>query len=159
MPELLWKAYIDLEVEEGERERARALYERLLFRSGHVKVWIAYALFEGARIGGDEDSDEEGGDEADRDTGDPEKARSVFERGYEDLKGREWTDVCGIHDSLCGMLTTFLQRVALLEAWKAYEQEHGSSEQVAHVQSLMPQATKRRRKINDAGDMEECACI
>jgi len=81
---------------------------------------------------------EEGGDEADRDTGDPEKARSVFERGYEDLKGREWTD-----------------RVALLEAWKAYEQEHGSSEQVALVQSLMPQATKRRRKINDAGDMEE----
>lgn len=138
MPELLWKAYIDLEVGEGERERARALYERLLVKSGHVKVWIAYALFEGARIGGDEDEDEEGGDGVETDIGDPGRARSVFERGYKDLKGREWTD-----------------RVALLEAWKTYEEERGSLEQVAHVQSLMPQATKRRRKINDAGDMEE----
>ncbi|KAF8341219.1 TPR-like protein [Cantharellus anzutake] len=139
MPELLWKAYIDLEVEEGERQRARALYERLLERSGHVKVWIAYALFEGARLGGGDDEDEDGGgDDEEKDNGDPEKARAVFERGYKDLKGKEWTD-----------------RVALLEAWKSYEQEHGTPQEVAHVQSLMPQATKRRRKINDAGDMEE----
>ena len=98
MPELLWKAYIDLEVEEGERERARALYERLLERSGHVKVWIAYALFEGARIGGADDDDEEGAEvekevEAEENKGDPALARAVFERGYKDLKGREWTDV------------------------------------------------------------------
>ena len=98
MPELLWKAYIDLEVGEGERERARALYERLLVKSGHVKVWIAYALFEGARIGGDEEEEEEGGDGVETDTGDPERARSVFERGYKDLKGREWTDVCNIRN-------------------------------------------------------------
>lgn len=30
MPEVLWKAYIDFEVEEGERENARSLYERLI---------------------------------------------------------------------------------------------------------------------------------
>ena len=41
MPELLWKAYIDFETEEGEREKARALYERLIELSGHVKVWIS----------------------------------------------------------------------------------------------------------------------
>ena len=34
MPELLWKAYVDFETEEGEREKARALYERLLKLSG-----------------------------------------------------------------------------------------------------------------------------
>jgi len=95
MPELLWKAYIDLEVEEGERARARALYERLLERSGHVKVWIAYALFEGANIGGEDDEDE-GEVEvevAEENRGDPVRARAIFERGYKDLKGREWTDV------------------------------------------------------------------
>lgn len=97
MPELLWKAYIDLEVEEGERARARALYERLLERSGHVKVWIAYALFEGATIGagGDDEEDEAEKEEpAEENKGDATKARAIFERGYKDLKGREWTDVC-----------------------------------------------------------------
>lgn len=89
MPELLWKAYIDMEVEELERERARALYERLLERSGHVKVWVAYALFEGATIGDDEDDEERPAEHL----GDPAKARAIFERGYKDLKGREWQEV------------------------------------------------------------------
>ncbi|PNY27254.1 Pre-mRNA-splicing factor clf1, partial [Tolypocladium capitatum] len=46
MPELLWKAYIDFEEEEGEYERTRDLYERLLDKTDHVKVWISYAHFE-----------------------------------------------------------------------------------------------------------------
>jgi len=37
MPELLWKAYVDFEIEEGERELARALYDQLVGLSGHVK--------------------------------------------------------------------------------------------------------------------------
>ena len=32
------QAYIDFEIAEGERERTRALYERLLERTRHVKV-------------------------------------------------------------------------------------------------------------------------
>ena len=41
MPELLWKAYIDFEYEIlGEFNRARELYQRLLQKTGHVKVWI-----------------------------------------------------------------------------------------------------------------------
>ncbi|XP_016646989.1 PREDICTED: transcription factor E2FB-like [Prunus mume] len=38
MPELLWKAYIDFELSEGEFERARELYERLLDRTKHLKL-------------------------------------------------------------------------------------------------------------------------
>ncbi len=53
MPEIVWKvrkqrfvrsvlkssqAYIDFEAGEGERERTRHLYERLLERTSHVKV-------------------------------------------------------------------------------------------------------------------------
>lgn len=38
MPELLWKAYIDFEVSQGEVAHARQLYERLLERTHHVKV-------------------------------------------------------------------------------------------------------------------------
>jgi len=46
MPELLWKAYIDFEIEEQEFDRVRDLYKRLLERTKHVKVWISYAQFE-----------------------------------------------------------------------------------------------------------------
>lgn len=34
----LWKTFIDAEIADGERERARALYERLLNRTKHVKA-------------------------------------------------------------------------------------------------------------------------
>jgi len=69
MPELLWKGYIDFEIEEGEGGNARTLYERLLKRTGHVKVWISYAQFEGTELGhGIKD------------------ARAIFDRAYVQLK-------------------------------------------------------------------------
>lgn len=69
MPELLWKNYIDFEIAEGEGNNARKLYNRLLERTGHVKVWISYAQFEGTPIGnGIED------------------ARSTFQKAYDRLK-------------------------------------------------------------------------
>jgi crooked neck len=92
MPELLWKAYIDFEIEEGEREIARGLYERLIQLSGHVKVWISYALFEAEPIPipralrEDEDEDEEA--EVRVVEGDAGLARQVFERGYKDMKSK-----------------------------------------------------------------------
>jgi crooked neck len=46
LPEVLWKAYIDFEIENEETARARALYRRLLERTKHVRVWISFAKFE-----------------------------------------------------------------------------------------------------------------
>jgi len=69
MPELLWKGYIDFEIEEGEGDKARALYERLLERTGHVKVWISFAQFEGTEIGHG-----------------VKEAREIFERAYDRLR-------------------------------------------------------------------------
>jgi len=46
MPEQLWKSYIDFEIAEREFGRTRALYDALLERTKHVKVWISYAKFE-----------------------------------------------------------------------------------------------------------------
>jgi len=61
---VLWKAYIDFEIGEGQRARTRELYNRLLTRTGHVKVWLSYAQFEGTplvllRADADDLSDEE----------------------------------------------------------------------------------------------------
>ena len=92
MPELLWKAYIDFETEEGEREKARALYERLVQISGHVKVWISYATFEAEPIPVPRAMREEAEDEDEEEVpmveGDPLRARQVFERAYKDLKSK-----------------------------------------------------------------------
>lgn len=46
MPELVWKAYIDFEIENNQIARARNLYTRLLEKTKHVKVWASFALFE-----------------------------------------------------------------------------------------------------------------
>ena len=69
MPEVLWKAYIDFEIEEGEGNHARKLFERLLDRTSHVKVWISYAQFEATEIGHG-----------------METAREIFKKAYKQLK-------------------------------------------------------------------------
>uniref|UniRef100_A0A914HL99 Crooked neck protein n=1 Tax=Globodera rostochiensis TaxID=31243 RepID=A0A914HL99_GLORO len=46
MPEVLWKAYIDFEIEQGEHERVRILYESLLRRTQHLKVWVSWVEWE-----------------------------------------------------------------------------------------------------------------
>jgi crooked neck len=69
MPEMLWKHYIDFEIEEGEGEKARKLYERLLEKTGHVKVWISFAQFEGSEAGKG-----------------VEAARDTFQRAHDQMK-------------------------------------------------------------------------
>ncbi len=44
MPEVLWKAYIDFEMEEREFDNIRSLYRRLLQRTHHVKVSIGIVI-------------------------------------------------------------------------------------------------------------------
>lgn len=43
MPETIWKSYIDMEIEIKDYERVRNIYQRLLEKTKHVKVWISYA--------------------------------------------------------------------------------------------------------------------
>ncbi len=53
MPEVLWKSYVDFESELEEFEKVRDLYERLLERTQHVKVWLSVAKFEDSLEGED----------------------------------------------------------------------------------------------------------
>ena len=174
MPELLWKAYIDFEVEEGERARARALYERLAAASGHWKVWVAYAMFEAQPIqlprDEREDEDEEG-DEEDEETeskmveGDLELARQVFQKGYKDLKDKGLkNEVSRTHTSPFGeerkMVSDYIwvigwQRVALLQVWKSFEEQRGTADDIAKVDGLMPVQGKRRYVDEETGQLVE----
>ncbi|KAL3499253.1 hypothetical protein ACH5RR_038346 [Cinchona calisaya] len=44
------EAYIDFEISEHEFEKTRCLYERLLNRTKHIKVWLSYAKFEASAM-------------------------------------------------------------------------------------------------------------
>ncbi|KIM61156.1 hypothetical protein SCLCIDRAFT_16186 [Scleroderma citrinum Foug A] len=115
MPELLWKVYIDFEVDDiRDCEKAHSLYRRLIGLSGYHKAWISYTEFEGSSIPlphalREEEEEEEDG-ERKMVPGNPELARQVFERGYKDLKNKELK----------------AERVALLEAWKAFKQANST---------------------------------
>jgi crooked neck len=153
MPELVWKEFIDFEADEGEYERARALYERLLDRTSHVKVWISYALFE-INVPDDEDEGDENDEEEEKPISDEAKsrARSVFERAYKIMKEKELKEDVSFKISALrfGSLLTYVdQRVALLNAWKAFETTHGSAEDMKKVEALMPSRVKKRRKLDD----------
>ena len=135
MPELLWKSYIDFEDEEGEHERARALYERLLERTGHVKVWISFARFEIGVPDAEEEEEEEEGDEVERPVSEAAKirARKVFERAYQSMREKELKE----------------ERVALLNAWKAFEETHGTEADREKVEKQMPRKVRKRRRLDD----------
>jgi crooked neck len=132
MPELLWKAYIDFEEEEGEYDNTRELYERLLDKTDHVKVWISYAHFEINLPEGEEEEEEE---EEGRPVSDEAKARArkVFERAHKRMRDKDLKE----------------ERVALLNAWLSFENEHGSPEEVEGVRKQMPRTVKKRRQLED----------
>lgn len=115
MPEILWKTYIDFEIEQGETDRARELYYQLLQRTQHVKVWLSLSHFE---MGvGDENS--------------TSRARKVFEKANDKLRDTAEKE----------------ERLMLLEAWKAFEYEHGNLESQTKIEERMPRKIKKRRKI------------
>ncbi|KAF2813469.1 putative cell cycle control protein [Mytilinidion resinicola] len=131
MPELLWKAYIDFEEEEGEYDATRQLYERLLQKTDHVKVWISWAQFE---IGVPDDEEEADEDE-ERPVSEEAKARArkIFERAYKSMKEKDLKE----------------ERVALLNAWKSFEATHGTAADLEKVDAQMPRKVKKRRKLDD----------
>ena len=130
MPELLWKAYIDFEEYEEEYERARKLYERLLQKTDHVKVWTNYARFEINAPEGDEEDTE-----AERPVSEEAKARArkVFQKAHELFKQKELKE----------------DRAQLLSAWRSFEQTHGTAEEIAKVEKQMPRKEKKRRRLED----------
>ncbi|CAA7269128.1 unnamed protein product [Cyclocybe aegerita] len=144
MPELLWKAFIDFEIEQGDRQVARALYERLVALSGHVNAWISYATFEVEPMPATRDDWEEEQDAKEREmmSGDSGLARAVFERAYRDLRRR------GLKD----------ERAALLEAWKTFEEKYGNPEGVAKVESMKPVGVDRGLIFpDDDGDAHQAS--
>ena len=134
MPELLWKSYIDFEEDEGEYDRTRALYERLLQKTDHVKVWISYAQFEINVPDADAVEDDE---DEERPISNLAKAgaRRIFERAVKNMKEKELKE----------------ERVAILNAWKSFENTHGDAEDIEKLEQMMPRRVKKRKRLDAEG--------
>ncbi|KAJ3308740.1 Crooked neck-like protein 1 [Boothiomyces sp. JEL0838] len=127
LPEVLWKAYLDFEVDEEEWEKARELYTRLLDRTSHVKVQISFANFEFTAL----------------DNGSLEKRIEAARARFE--KSNDWAR-SQYHKE---------DRVLLLESWLNFEKEHGDEGSIQKVQNKLPKAVKKRRRVMDeAGNAE-----
>lgn len=190
MPEVLWKAYIDFEITQQDWTRVRDLYQQLMTRTKHVKVWISRAQFEVQT------------------TKEMENARRIYteadaylkqQQNKEEVRVRSQLSVRRAHAYMgyvgaCSVFTpvfaphvyvrvfaTFMcmlcscfcscsimfyvhvrvhvdvvllmlifvlvQRVILLESWRDFEKQHGTSEQLRAVTSKMPKKVKKKRRV------------
>uniref|UniRef100_A0A7I4AFQ1 Uncharacterized protein n=1 Tax=Physcomitrium patens TaxID=3218 RepID=A0A7I4AFQ1_PHYPA len=133
------KGYIEFEISEGEHDRTRQLYERLLDRTKHLKVWVSYAKFEAAvQLEEEARADEEGREPdmakaAEQAEERARRTRSVFERAYDSLRtiAPEQKE----------------ERAMLLEEWKETERNFGEFGDVAAVQKKLPRKVKRKRPV------------
>eukprot|EP01041_Mallomonas_annulata_P006973 gene6973-14171_t len=190
MPEALWKAYIDFEIDtvrvclqttqvndadtennntetdtavEGYLEgmsRIRSLYERLLEKTDHVKVWISYGQFESSWLPTNCEKREDGG------TTIPPvstkdiitSVRDVYKRGYAVLRDQ------GLKE----------ERVMLLQSWREAEVQAGNEVTVSiaintdtiiqllisttghpqTVEAMMPHKVKMKRAVPMAAETE-----
>ncbi|WCJ36635.1 Pre-mRNA-splicing factor CLF1 [Euphorbia peplus] len=131
MPELLWKAYIDFEISEGEYDKTRQLYERLLDRTKHLKVWISYAKFEASAM----EEVVEGVDSLeDQKRKCIQNARRVFDEAVNYFR----TSAPELKE----------ERAMLLEEWLNTEVSFGELGDVSLVQSKLPKKLKKRRPIS-----------
>lgn len=102
------------------------MYERLLERTAHVKVWVSYAKFESAC-----EENEDGINVA--------VARRVYERANDCLRA------AGEKES----------RVILLEAWRDFEVEYGTSDSLKKVAEKMPKRVKKRQRLISESGLED----
>ncbi|XP_042451395.1 crooked neck-like protein 1 [Zingiber officinale] len=137
MPELLWKAYIDFEIP-TEFEKTRQLYDRLLDRTKHLKVWLSYAKFEASAGIEDKTMDnevqEKNHDIEEKQRKRIERCRGVFERAFDYFR----TNVPELKE----------ERAMLLEEWLNLESSFGSLGDISILQNKLPRKVKRKRPIS-----------
>ena len=135
MPELLWKQYIDFEIEQDEYDNARGLYRRLLSKTTHVKVWLSLAQFEFMTLQEPEGSN-------------LSRARKIYEEA--NAKLREHANNANPGEE--SQVKEF--RLMNLEHWRDFEHEQNPQDEEAinKVAGLMPKRVKKRRKIQQDED-------
>ena len=152
-----WSKYAELEKSLGETERCRAIFELAITQPAldmPEVVWKGYIDFE-------------------IDEGEAYRARKLYERLLEKTSHvKVWMsfgqfEASEIGKGMSATRSTFQnaydrlkeqnlkeERVLLLDAWRALEQDKGDAESVEKVEKMLPRRIKRKRMRKDADDNE-----
>lgn len=145
--QVLWKSYIDFEIEQEEFGHTRNLYKRLLQRTQHVKVTTSLQTRKPPsrrrplrflhpplllpppppQVWISYAKFELSVDEAER----LQNCRQIYEEANKSLRSCEEKE----------------ERLMLLESWRDFEKEFGSEATMEKVRKLMPKKVKKRRKL------------
>lgn len=146
--QVLWKSYIDFEIEQEEYGHTRSLYRRLLQRTQHVKVRSPPSsgdLHQASTLRASAKPPlhpppprplqvwisyakfELSVDDGDR----LQKSRQIYEEANKSMRSCEEKE----------------ERLMLLESWRDFERDFGSEATVEKVRRLMPKKVKKRRKL------------
>jgi crooked neck len=145
MPEIVWKSYIDFEIEQQDFAKVRGLYKRLLEKTQHVKVWLSFAQFEINLVNQQEQQQSGGeGDKTDNENNNNnnnnneekryENVRGVYKKAFDELKNAPNKE----------------SRVLILDAWKEFENTLDKKvSKYDYVAGLAPKEIMKRRKLTN----------
>lgn len=134
--ESLLTSYIEFLKDELRYDDARAVYRETLARNPSAKVWIALALFESTILSPAqmETLEASTGEEVQftLDSHHLGETRKVFEEAFKQYRALDDAE----------------NSIRILEAWKQYEESHGTEEDAARVEKKMPTAITKRRQVD-----------
>ncbi|QRG38390.1 hypothetical protein FDK38_002798 [Candidozyma auris] len=134
----LFDAFITFLKEELLYDRARQEFRKEIDRNASLKLWIEFANFESSILSPDQIKDlENATDDEEFQLGDyqKEKSREVFNEAVKHFRQKDDARNC----------------IAVLNAWKQYEEAHGDVNSVAKVEGKFPKEITKRR-ATDSGE-------
>lgn len=129
-PELVWKTWIDYETELGNLPSVRHIYEMLLERTNHPKVWISYSNFE-------------------RKHGSVISTRKIFNKAcqkFQQIASDALKDPSLAPEDFDSTEHSE-ERAQIFDEWLKWEQEVGDAAQIDRLQARMPNRVKKRRQL------------
>lgn len=136
----LLSVYIDYLKEEFMYDKARQVYREVLDTKPSVEVWIAFAIFESSILSPLQmDQLEQIEEDTHFAIGEYQlsQTRKVFGEAYNKYKAT-------------GDGENALQ---LLEAWKSYEEMHGTTQSLADVEKKTPTQIRKRRQVDNVEEI------
>jgi len=127
-PEILWKTLIEFETSLENFDEVRNLYERLLERTNHPKVWIAFSKFESQN-------------------GEISKARHVYQLSTEKYAKLAEQMKKSTQPDDSEQLSHNTDRSLIIDSWMQFEIENGDEAAQNLVREKLPKRIKKRRQL------------
>jgi len=141
MPEIVWKAYINYEILQMNRKGARELYERLVTKNSHIKVWLGFADFESnpLTLFCQKSKKMKNNDDSEKEESREYATRAIYERAYKCIRDKK---------PICKN-----EILMLFEAWRNFENKcisESSEMSLTRIEELykkMPRRVKCKRLL------------